>query len=110
TFLPITVMLGFIGLAMVTSLVVLVIFEAFFRAVQRAIMRPARETLYTVVNREDKYKAKAFIDTFVYRAGDIVGAQTEGVLGRTALGLSALASVAIPLAAAWAVLGLWLGR
>lgn len=110
TVLPITVMLGFIGLAMVASLVVLVIFEAVFRAVQRAIMRPARETLYTVVNREEKYKAKAFIDTFVYRTGDIVGAQTEGALARTALGLYALASVAVPLAAIWAVLGLWLGR
>lgn len=110
TFLPITVMLGFIGLAMVTSLVVLVVFEALFRAVQRAIMRPARETLFTVVNREDKYKAKAFIDTFVYRSGDIIGAQTEGALGRTGLGLYALASVAVPLAAVWAVLGLWLGR
>lgn len=110
TLLPITVALGFIGLAMVASLVVLVIFEACFRAVQRAITRPARETLYTVINREDKYKAKAFIDTFVYRTGDIVGAQTEGALGRTSLGLYALASVAVPLALIWAMLGLWLGR
>jgi hypothetical protein len=59
--------LGFIGLAMVGSLAALIVFEAAFRAVQRALMRPARETLYTVVSREDKYKAKAFIDTFVYR-------------------------------------------
>lgn len=110
TLLPLTVMLGFVGLALVSSLVVLVIFEAVFRAVQRAIMRPARETLYTVVNREDKYKAKAFIDTFVYRTGDIVGAQTEGALGRTSMGLYALASVAVPLALVWAVLGMWLGR
>lgn len=110
TLLPLTVMLGFVGLALVSSLVVLVIFEAVFRAVQRAIMRPARETLYTVVNREDKFKAKAFIDTFVYRTGDIVGAQTEGALGRTSMGLYALASVAVPLALVWAVLGMWLGR
>jgi ATP:ADP antiporter, AAA family len=75
--LPITVALGFIGLAIVGSLAALIIFEAAFRAVQRAIMRPARETLFTVVSREDKYKAKAFIDTFVYRTGDAVGAQTE---------------------------------
>ena len=57
---------------------------------QRAIMRPARETLFTVVPREDKYKAKAFIDTFVYRGGDVVGAQIEGLLGRLATGLGAL--------------------
>jgi len=108
--LPITVALGFIGLAIVGSLAALIVFEATFRAVQRAIMRPARETLYTVVGREDKYKSKAFIDTFVYRGGDVVGAQTEGLLGRLGMGLAALASVAVPLAIMWAALGFWLGR
>ncbi|WP_018231255.1 NTP/NDP exchange transporter [Thioalkalivibrio thiocyanodenitrificans] len=108
--LPVTVALGFIGLAIVGSLAALIVFEATFRAVQRAIMRPARETLYTVVSREDKYKSKAFIDTFVYRGGDVVGAQTEGLLGRLGMGLAALASVAVPLALAWAALGFWLGR
>ena len=108
--LPITVALGFIGLAIVGSLAVLIVFEATFRAIQRAITRPARETLYTVVSREDKYKSKAFIDTFVYRTGDVVGAQVEGGLGRLGLGLGALAAVAVPLALVWAVLGLWLGR
>lgn len=107
---PVTAALGFIGLAMVASLVVLVIFEAVFRAVQRAIMRPARETLFTVVSREEKYKAKAFIDTFVYRGGDAVGAQTEGLLARLGMGLYALTLVVVPMAIAWAALGLWLGR
>lgn len=108
--LPLTTVLGFIGLAMVGSLAALIALEASFRAVQRAIMRPARETLYTVASREDKYKAKAFIDTFVYRGGDVVGAQVEGLLGRLGMGLAAVASVAVPLALMWAVLGLWLGR
>jgi AAA family ATP:ADP antiporter len=108
--LPLTVALGFIGLAVVGSIAALIVFEACFRAVQRAIMRPARETLYTVVNREEKYKAKAFIDTFVYRGGDVVGAQTEGLLDRLGMGLVALASVAVPLALVWAALGIWLGR
>jgi ATP:ADP antiporter, AAA family len=81
-----------------------------FKAIQRAIMRPARETLFTVVSREEKYKAKAFIDTFGYRAGDAVGAQTEGLLGRLGMGLAGLATVAVPIALAWAMLGLWLGR
>jgi AAA family ATP:ADP antiporter len=78
--------------------------------VQRSITRPARETLFTVVPREDKYKSKAFIDTFVYRGGDVIGAQLEGLLGRLAAGLGALVSVALPLALAWGALGVWLGR
>ncbi|CAN5717792.1 MFS transporter [soil metagenome] len=108
--LPITVALGFIGLAIVGSLAALIVFEAVFRALQRAITRPARETLYTVVSREDKYKSKAFIDTFVYRGGDVAGAQVEGLLARLGMGLAALASVAVPLALAWAALGVWLGH
>lgn len=108
--LPLTAAIGFIGLAVYGSLVVLILLEAVVRAVQRAITRPARETLYTVVNREDKYKAKAFIDTFVYRGGDVAGAQTEGLLGRLGMGLAGLASVVLPMALAWAALGIWLGR
>lgn len=108
--LPLTAALGFLGLALVGSLAVLIGLEAAFRAVQRALMRPARETLFTVVSREDKYKAKAFIDTFVYRGGDVVGAQLEGLLGRLGMGLAALASLAVPLALVWAALGIWLGR
>ena len=108
--LPVTAMLGFLGLAVAASLVTLTIFQAAFSAVQRSITRPARETLFTVVPREDKYKSKAFIDTFVYRGGDVIGAQVEGLLGRLAAGLGALVSVAVPLAVAWGALGVWLGR
>jgi AAA family ATP:ADP antiporter len=108
--LPITAALGFLGLTLLASLATLVVFQAAFNAVQRAIMRPARETLFTVVSRADKYKAKAFIDTFVYRGGDVLGAQVEGALARLGTGLAALISVSVPLALGWAALGVWLGR
>ncbi len=108
--LPIATAVGFIGLAIYGSFVVLILLEATNRAVQRGLTRPAREALFTVVGREDKYKAKAFIDTFVYRVGDVVGAQTEGALGRLGLALGGLVSVVVPLALVWAALGLWLGR
>lgn len=107
--LPITVALGFIGLAVLGSLAALIAFEASFRAVQRGIMRPARETLFTTVPRAERYKAKAFIDTFVYRSGDALGSQTEGLLGRLGMGLAGLAWFAVPLAIVWMSLGLWLG-
>ena len=107
---PVVVSLGFIGLAAAGSFAVLILFDATFRAIQRAITRPARETLFTVVTREEKYKSKAFTDTFVYRGGDVIGAWTEGLLGRLGFALIGLASVAVPLAVVWAVLGLWLAR
>ena len=108
--MALNVALGFIGLAIVGTLAMLIVFQAVFSAIQRAITRPARETLYTVVSREDKYKSKAFIDTFGYRGGDVAGSQVEGWLGRLGMGLAGLASVAVPLALVWAALGLWLGR
>jgi len=108
--LPAIVALGFVGLAISASLAALIVLQATFSAVQRSVIRPARETLFTVVSREDKYKSKAFIDTFVYRTGDVVGAQVEGLLGRLGLGLAALVSVTVPLALVWGVLGVWLGR
>ncbi|MES2859033.1 MAG: MFS transporter [Pseudomonadota bacterium] len=108
--LPLATALGFIGLAMYGSFAVLILLEATSKAVQRGLARPAREALFTVISREDKYKAKAFIDTFVYRAGDVLGAQVEGALGRIGLALGGLVGVVIPLALAWAMLGIWLGR
>jgi ATP:ADP antiporter, AAA family len=108
--LPITVSLGFIGLAMTGTFTALILLEAAYRAMQRGITRPARETLFTVVAREDKYKAKAVIDTFVYRTGDVVGAWSEGLLGRLGAGLVGLTVVVVPMAVAWAGLGFWLAR
>jgi ATP:ADP antiporter, AAA family len=108
--LPATVALGFVGLAISGTFTAMIILEALYRAVQRGITRPARETLFTVVGREDKYKSKAVIDTFVYRTGDVVGAWTEGLLGRLGAGLVGLTSLVVPLAAAWGLLAIWLGR
>lgn len=108
--LPVATAIGFIGLAIYGSFVVLILLEATNRAVQRGITRPAREALFTVVSREDKYKAKAFVDTFIYRAGDVVGAQSEGTLARLGLAVGGLVSVVVPLALVWAALGFWLGR
>ena len=107
--LPVVVALGFVGLAVAGTLAALIALEATFKAVQRGIMRPARETLFTVLPRDERYKAKAFIDTFVYRGGDAVGAQTEGLLGRLGMGLAGLAAFAVPLAVIWGALGIWLG-
>jgi AAA family ATP:ADP antiporter len=80
------------------------------RSSDYAIARPTREVLYTVLPREDRYKAKSFIDTVVYRGGDQVGAWTYAAFAALGLGTSAIAFVAIPLAALWFLNGLWLGR
>ena len=75
-----------------------------------AIMRPSREMLYVVLGQEQKYKAKNFIDTTVYRGGDAVSAWVYTGLRSLGLGLSGIAWIAVPLAALWALLAYRLGR
>jgi AAA family ATP:ADP antiporter len=106
--LPAITMIGFGVLAAMPSLSAIAAFQVVRRAGDYAIARPTREVLFTVVPREDRYKTKGFIDTFVYRLGDQVGAWSMAALGGIGAGAAALA--AIPIAAVWLVTGLWLGR
>jgi AAA family ATP:ADP antiporter len=106
--LPAMTMIGFGVLAAMPSLGAIAAFQVVRRAGDYAIARPTREVLFTVVPREDRYKTKGFIDTFVYRLGDQVGAWSMAALG--GIGASAAALAAIPIAAMWLLTGLWLGR
>jgi AAA family ATP:ADP antiporter len=108
--LPALSVVGFTAMGVWPTLALLVIFLTLRRAGNFAIARPARETLFTVISREDKYKAKNFIDTVVYRAGDQIGAWTSPILGWLGLGLTGVSFVAAPIAAAWLLVSLWLGR
>jgi len=66
--------------------------------------------VFTVVPREDKYKAKNLIETFVYRGGDQIGVWTYAGLTAIGLGLAGVSFAAVPLAAVWLYCGYWLGR
>jgi AAA family ATP:ADP antiporter len=108
--LPAMSVVGFTAMGFAPTLVLLVIFLVVRRAGNFAIARPARETLFTVITREDKYKAKNFIDTVVYRTGDQIGAWSSGALTWSGLGLTGVSFVAAPIAAVWLFVSLWLGR
>ena len=108
--LPALSVLGFAALAVSPTIAAIVAFQVLRRAGNFAISRPVREVLFTVVPREDRYKAKSFIDTVVYRLGDQVGAWSFAGIGALGLGATAAAIVAVPLSAAWLVNSLWLGR
>lgn len=111
SFLPLVSMLGFGILGAAPILVVAVLFQVFRRAANFAIQRPAREVLYTVLPRTDKWKAKNFNDTFVYRLGDQVGAWAHhGMSVWIGLGLSAVAFTMVPVSVVWLLLALWLGK
>ncbi len=108
--LPGLAILGFIVLGLFPSLAVLVAFQIVRRAGNYGIARPAREMLYTVVGREEKYKSKNFIDTVVYRGGDAVSGWVFAGLQGAGLGLSTISFIAAPIAAVWLVTGWGLGK
>lgn len=108
--IPVFLAGGFFLLGLYPTLAVLVLIQVLRRAGNYAITRPAREVLYTVIPREDKYKSKNFIDTVVYRGGDALsGWAFAGLIG-FGLNLSAIAFAAVPLALLWTATGFWLGR
>src|SRR5213593_4484301 len=109
-FMPVLSLFGFAAMGLVPVLTVLAIFQVARRASTFAFMRPAREVLFTVLRREDKYKAKSFIDTFGYRCGDQFGAWSYSGMQAVGLSFSTISYIAVPVVAGWCALGVWLGR
>ncbi|HLN87266.1 MAG TPA: hypothetical protein VK200_12410, partial [Candidatus Limnocylindrales bacterium] len=108
--LPSMSIAGFATLVWTPTIAALVVIQVTRRAGNFAFARPAREVLFTVVPREDKYKAKSFIDTVVYRLGDQVGAWSYAGLGALGLAMTGISLVAVPLSIVWLLNSLWLGR
>jgi AAA family ATP:ADP antiporter len=108
--LPALTLLGFGALAALPAVSTLVVFQVLRRSSDYAIARPTREVLYTVMPREDRYKAKNFIDTVVYRGGDQIGAWAYALVAVAGFGSAVMAAIPMGLAALWLINGLWLGR
>lgn len=104
---PLVTLIGFIALLAAPTLLLLAVFEASRRACNFALSKPARETLFTVLPREEKYKAKSFIDTFVYRSGDTIGTLADKAMAALGAGIGILA---VSLAIASFTVAIWLGR
>lgn len=105
--LPVVTGVGFGALELWSAPMVLMVFVVARRGMHYAVDRPTREVLYTVLGPEEKYKSKSFIDTVVYRGGDLAGAWTDYFL--TTAGI-AVATTAIGISAVWGAAAFALGR
>jgi AAA family ATP:ADP antiporter len=105
--LPIVTLLGFGALWLWPSFIVLAIFQVARRGLHYAVSRPVREMLYIPLVPDAKYKAKSFIDTFVFRAGDFIGVWITPLLTAMSLSLG-LPSLGISLL--WLGSSAWLGK
>jgi len=108
--MPIASVIGFVVLAIDPVLGVVTVFTVLRRALGFGFSKPTSDMLYSVVTAEEKYKTKNFIDTAVYRSGDVIAALALKALAAIGLGMAAISMVMLPFAALWASLSLWLGR
>ena len=108
---PIIIILGLLIVAVSPILWVVVGLQIVRRAGEYSITKPAREMLFTIVDRESRFKAKSVIDVVVYRAGDIFWAWAfTGLTQVLGMGLAAIALIGAGIASIWSLLAVYLGR
>lgn len=109
--IPFLLCFGFIALWLVPVLGVIMAVQVIRRAGNYAITRPLREMLYVVLSKEEKYKAKNFIDTAIYRGGDMASSWVySGLSIGLGFSLPAIALIAVPVSGLWAYVAFKLGR
>jgi AAA family ATP:ADP antiporter len=108
--LPAVYIVGFAVLALMPTLIVVVTVQVVQRWMNFAIANPARQLFFTVVTREEKYKAKNLVDVVVYRGSDALSGWIFDTLQGLGLKLGAIALCSLPVVAGWAVLSIALGR
>ncbi len=102
--------LGMGGIALFFSGALVAVVQVVTRGLSFAFVKPARESLFTLVDRESRYKAKNFIDTVVYRGSDMTTSWGFLALTGIGLGLPALAGVGVAVAIIWTMIVLWVIR
>jgi AAA family ATP:ADP antiporter len=108
---PVLICVGLLILAISPFLAAVVTLQIVRRAGNYAVTRPAREMLFTRVDRETRFKAKPVIDIVAYRGGDMLMAWLfTGLTQGLGLGLAAVAMVGAGIAALWSMVGIYLGR
>jgi len=108
--LPAVYVVGFAVLAVSPTLVVIVTLQVVQRWMNFAIANPARQLFFTVVTREEKYKAKNLIDVVIYRGSDALSGWIFDSLQSLGLKLGGIALCSLPVVAGWSVLSVALGR
>ena len=107
---PLVMAFGFLWLALAPVFAVFVVVMVARRAGEYAFVRPGREMLYTVVPAEQKYKAKNFNDTVVYRGGDALSAWVKRLLDLMGEHPALAMFIGAGIALVWAGTGFALGR
>jgi AAA family ATP:ADP antiporter len=107
--LPIVQAASLVVLLATPTLDVLIAVMVIGKFTTHGVMRPARELLFTVVPRGEKYRAKNVIDTLVFRFGDVGSSWLHHGLVAAGLAGTGLLFVALPVTALWLATAAFLG-
>ena len=109
--LPIITIIGFIAIAIMPTIIVFFVFQIFRRTGEYGLLSPSRENLFSILPREEKYKAKNFIDTVAYRGADAgSGWVFSGLNSGLGLSFKIIAMIGVPIAAIWGIIAWRLGK
>ena len=106
--LPIVSVIGFTLLALHPVFAIIAVLQVLRRSITFGLTKPTTDMLYSVVSAEERYKAKNFVETAIYRGGDLIGTWTIRFIG--GIGLSGVAMVWVPLAVLWVFAARYIGR
>ena len=111
TMVPIAITIGMLLVAAAPFLLVVISLQVIRRAGNYALTRPCREMLFTILDRERRFKAKSVIDVVVYRGGDMATAWLfTGLTQGLGWDLGPVAAVGACLAVIWVLVARYLGK
>lgn len=109
--LPVLAFTGYAVLAFVPALALVRLVKIAENATDYSIQNTVRNVLFLPTSRDEKYKAKQAIDSFFWRAGDVLSAALVFVgITMLELGTSGFARANLVLASVWLILALAVGR
>lgn len=106
--LPVVSIIGFALLALHPVFAIMAALQVLRRGVGFGLTKPTTDMLYAVASPEERYKAKNFVETAVYRGADVIGTWTIRLIG--GIGISGVAMICVPLAIIWLLLTRRIGR
>ncbi|MEM7279803.1 MAG: MFS transporter [Pseudomonadota bacterium] len=109
-FMPVLSLIGFTALLIAPSAYLLIGLQVLRRATGFGLNGPARETLYSVVDPQAKYKAKNFIDVSVVRGSDVLASSSVRSIASSFASFAPIAIICMGICSCWIVISHWLGR
>jgi AAA family ATP:ADP antiporter len=109
-FLPVISLAAYSLMAFFPILGYIQLAKIFENSTDYSLQNTARQTLFLPTSREAKYKAKAAIDTFFVRIGDVLSAVVVFIGTYWLLNTKAFATINVALVAVWLVLVAVIGR